>query len=266
MSPFFSNLHIHLTYFFFIVALVTGSQYRTTGNLRMMTWNLWNEHMSLKMPWDIRIHSILQKVRSEDPDIIAVQECTQQMTLQLNQTLRDVWLFMTPWEASDEHTMEGLVVFSKYPIRHIHIQLLGKGQFDSNQRRVIWCSIQGLRLGNLHLAYDPSDGKEQLLLTLKESQNADVILGDLNVYHQNWQVFQKIWLSHGWESVYEGPTWSTFAENLTNPADQILFRPNRIRLLDSHIVNVKTASDHCAVVVDLRLPSVMDQQHIQFEY
>lgn len=222
-----------------------------THSMRVMTWNVWNERVSGEFAWEDRRSVVRATVERSEPTVFAVQECTKSMY----DTMVEWMPYATQFEASDEGTGEGLVMFSRMPIQREWRESLPDGKNDRNHRKVLWVEIDDKLFGNVHLSYDADDASHQLSdLLERAAPRVDVLMGDFNVYADGLDAFNNLVESSGWISTFDGPTWSAI-HRLQNPADRVLVRDTQV--LDFHSRSFRVvgedgvASDHRAVIVDI---------------
>lgn len=226
--------------------------------LRVMTWNLWNERVS-SVSWEKRLEGVRAHIRTIDPEILSVQECTERM----REDLMDMFPYATEYQESDAKTKEGLVMFSVYPIESNSklVEIPRQPGSDQNERAFLRSKVSlpngVIDIGTVHLSYEPSQGMAQWNW-LMQNWRPTLMMGDLNVYKEDFPDWEERMTETGYLNLKEQATWSTTAHSKpTNPADQILVRFDSewcvvsVRRIASRIGNVHS-SDHYAVVADLK--------------
>ena len=223
----------------------------TANATKMMTWNLWNERFST-VAWEDRVPSIRAAVRQLAPDVLACQEVTRSMVDGLGDMGELV--YQTRFEASDNSTGEGLMVWSRYPIEFEMRSVLPAGASDTHGRMLQLVQTNGVRVCNTHLAYDRADAATQLLWLLEHARGCDVLMGDLNVYADDAGP-ATLWGAYGWIDAGSKPTCC--GDPKTNPADRILVSVQRFAVgaMSTRTID-DPGSDHSAVTADVERSSI----------
>ena len=211
---------------------------------KVMTWNLWNADVSgVDASWGERVPYIRDTVRLVGPDVLACQETTKVMIRDLGGLLVK---YASRFHVGDNHTGEGLMVYSRHPIDFELRVGLPIGTADTNKRWLQIVETNGMRICNTHLSYDRADAYTQLQWILGyEVGGCDALVGDFNVYADDLRP-ELLWSRFGWVDTGAGVSTCCGASK-TNPADRVLVRGERglSGAFDTR------GSDHSAVFADV---------------
>ncbi|TGO03119.1 hypothetical protein PN36_12240 [Candidatus Thiomargarita nelsonii] len=199
--------------------------------------------------------ALIQLVRSEQPDILIVQEWNAHWRQQLKIFDKTLPYIKTSLDSG----VFGTIVLSRFPFEEAQILSLGSGELESILVK-IRVNDKVISLLTTH-PWPPISGKtfehrnSQLFEVnsfLKDLSSPKIVIGDLNI--SMWSPIYSF-LSQELVNARQGfgilPTWPTFMPFMMIPIDHCLVSS------DVNVLNLKTAtsigSDHLPLIVELAL-------------
>ena len=236
----------------------------TSQIFRVMTFNI---HHGEGLDGKVDLHRIASLIRQEQADLVALQEVDKGVERTARRDLPAELVTLTGMTCVFSNNFHyqggqyGNAVLTRFPIlaaTNSHYQMLQTNE----QRGLLQVTLEAygrsLVIMNTHIDYRRNDAER--LLNVKEIQSLAaragipvVLCGDFNdtpgsrVYSQLREAFDD-----AWESAGEGTGWTYPANDPMKRIDYVwISKGAMLEVIDARVLE-STASDHRALIVDLR--------------
>ena len=244
----------------------TGSSAGAEAMVRVMSYNIHHCNPPAKAGV-IDIEAVSRVIRSEDPDLVALQEVdvNTERSGDFNQAKEiadDLGMHFYFGKAIDyQGGSYGVAILSKYPLKETSTQRLPTME-GSEQRVVATARIElpngsAIRFGSTHLdsKRDPVNREMQIEEVVKIAAQEPlpfILAGDFNAVPDS-EVMETVRTQ--FKLSCEKCPLTSSAQNPVRTIDYIVFRDpsDKLRLQNHEVVNEKQASDHLPVVSDFKV-------------
>jgi endonuclease/exonuclease/phosphatase family metal-dependent hydrolase len=225
---------------------------------RVMSYNL---HSGFDVTGRLDLEAIAQTIEQEQADVIALQEVSRgwvidgsvDMAAWLSQRLNLPYVW-----APTAYALWGNALFSRYPIREVHLQPMPNNAEVRPHRGFIDATLEvgGRTLNVIVTHLDHTDGAKRLpqvqaLIAAWANRPATMLMGDLNAepLDQEINLLRKAGLIDSFAEAGQGNGFTYYS---TRPDRRIDYVLHTVDLTASDFrVNPSTASDHRAVAVTI---------------